>query len=90
MNTTRNILKKSDDPVHPEHYNQFKIEPIDAIEEWDLNFNLGNVIKYVARAKHKGSELDDLQKARFYLNREIKRKELENNDGNRFYSQYDK
>jgi hypothetical protein len=58
---------------HPSHYNKGKIEVIDAIEDWCLNFNLGNVIKYVARAEHKGNKLEDLKKAQFYINREIER-----------------
>lgn len=56
---------------HPAHYNTGKIEVIDAIEDWGLDFHLGNVVKYVARAKHKGNELEDLQKARWYLQRRI-------------------
>lgn len=43
----------------PKHYNQGNIEVIDAIEDWGLDFNLGNVIKYVARAKYKDNELED-------------------------------
>lgn len=58
---------------HPSHYNQGSIEVIDAIEDWDLDFNLGNCVKYVARAKFKGKELEDLQKARWYLERAIDR-----------------
>lgn len=57
---------------HPQHY-QHGIEPIDYIESHNLNFNLGNVIKYVSRAKFKGTELQDLKKAKWYLEREIKR-----------------
>lgn len=61
------------DPVnHPKHYNTGKIEVIDFIEDKHLGFHEGNVIKYVARAKHKGSELEDLKKARWYLERAIK------------------
>jgi len=56
---------------HPLHYNKGKIEVIDAIEAWSLGFNLGNVIKYVARSDHKGEKLQDLQKALWYLQREI-------------------
>lgn len=56
---------------HPAHYNAGKIEVIDAIEDWKLNFHLGNVVKYVARAEHKGNPLDDLKKARWYLDRYI-------------------
>lgn len=57
---------------HPSHY-QHGIEPIDYIESHDLNFNLGNVIKYVSRAPFKGTELEDLKKAKWYLEREIKK-----------------
>lgn len=56
---------------HPPHYNQGKIEVIDVIEDWGLDFHSGNVIKYVARHKHKGKALEDLRKARFYLDRLI-------------------
>lgn len=59
---------------HPKHYNAGKIEVIDVIEDWSLGFHEGNVVKYIARAKHKGSELEDLQKAVWYLNRLIKLK----------------
>jgi hypothetical protein len=58
---------------HPSHYNKGKIEAIDIIEDWSLNFSLGCVIKYVLRAPYKGTELEDLEKARWYIEREIKR-----------------
>ncbi len=61
---------------HPPHYTFSKIEVLDAIEAWKLGFHEGQVVKYVTRAKHKGNELQDLKKARFYLDRVIK--ELEN------------
>jgi hypothetical protein len=57
---------------HPSHYNQGKIEVIDAIEDWGLDFNAGNVVKYVARHQHKAEPLKDLKKARWYLDRIIK------------------
>lgn len=57
---------------HPKHYNQ-GIEPIDIIESWELNFSLGNAIKYILRAPYKNNELEDLEKAKWYLEREIKR-----------------
>ena len=68
---------------HPQHYTLGKIEVIDFIEDKGLNFNLGNVIKYVARAGHKKSSgksmdakaLEDLKKAQWYLNREISSRE---------------
>ena len=53
------------------HYNE-KVEPIELIEAFDLGFNRGNVIKYVARAGRKDDELEDLKKASWYLQREIK------------------
>jgi len=60
------------DPVdHPAHYTFSKIEVIDAIEAWQLNFHLGNCVKYIARAPHKGTELQDLKKAQWYLQRQI-------------------
>jgi hypothetical protein len=55
----------------PAHYNTGSIQPIDAIEDWELGFHEANAVKYIARAKHKGSELQDLQKARWYLDRRI-------------------
>ena len=60
---------------HPPHYNTGSIEVIDAIEDWNLGFSLGNAVKYIARADHKGARLDDLKKARWYLDREIQRSE---------------
>lgn len=57
---------------HPSHY-QGKIEVIDFIEDKHLNFNLGNCIKYISRChlKHKDNPVEDLKKARWYLDREI-------------------
>ena len=59
---------------HPQHYNVGKIEVIDAIEDWGLGFNLGNAVKYIARAEHKGKPAEDLQKALWYVQREIDRR----------------
>jgi len=56
---------------HPSHYNQGNIEVIDAIEDWGLDFNAGNVVKYVSRHQHKAEPLEDLLKARWYLDRII-------------------
>lgn len=68
----KEISKDEVDMVnHPQHYSAHGIEPIDYIESHDLNFNLGNVIKYVSRAPYKGTELQDLKKAKWYLEREI-------------------
>ena len=62
---------------HPTHYNVGRIEVIDAIEAWGLGkgFNRGNAIKYIARAGHKDSEIEDLKKAAWYIQREIERLE---------------
>ena len=57
---------------HPKHYNFGTIEVIDVIEDWQLEYHEGNVVKYVARARYKGTELEDLKKARFYLDRKIR------------------
>lgn len=62
------------DPVnHPPHYTAGGIETLDFIEAKDLNYRLGNVIKYISRAGKKvdGDPIQDLEKAAFYLNREI-------------------
>ena len=58
---------------HPSHYNMGKYEAIDVIEDWQLNFNLGNTVKYISRAGHKDDIVQDLKKALWYLEREIKR-----------------
>jgi hypothetical protein len=57
---------------HPPHYKSGGIETIDFIEAKDLNYRLGNVIKYVSRAGKKASDpIEDLEKAAWYLQREI-------------------
>ena len=74
------------DPVNkPQHYAGTKIEVIDYIEDKNLGFCLGNVVKYVSRAGKKKSgnlsdrdkEIEDLKKAKWYLERRIY--EVENN-----------
>lgn len=62
---------KTDNVNHPAHYKVGGIETIDFIEAKQLNYNLGNVVKYITRADHKGNAQEDLLKARWYLNREI-------------------
>ncbi|MDA1055028.1 MAG: DUF3310 domain-containing protein [Planctomycetota bacterium] len=67
-------------PVHkPQWYAWSAVEVIDAIEAWNLGYHLGNVVKYVARAGKKGElpedKIRDLQKAGWYLDREIERLE---------------
>lgn len=56
---------------HPVHYSEGNIEAINIIEAWSLNFSVGNVIKYMLRAPHKGEQLEDLEKAKWYLERHI-------------------
>ena len=56
---------------HPEHYNQGAFEAIDVIEDWGLNFNVGNAVKYISRYEHKNNPKEDLRKAIWYLNREL-------------------
>jgi hypothetical protein len=58
---------------HPRHYNVGRIEVIDFIEDQQLGFALGNAVKYITRAQHKGEALRDLEKARWYVEREIQR-----------------
>jgi hypothetical protein len=60
------------DKINPEHYKS-KIQAIEVIEEWDLSFCLGNCVKYIARAGKKESSTtkEDLEKAIWYLQREL-------------------
>lgn len=72
----RNLMQRADrdDNVnHPAHYKAGGIETIDFIEAKSLNYHLGNVVKYITRADHKGNRKEDLLKAQWYLNREIAR-----------------
>lgn len=56
---------------HPKHYNSGQIETISVIEDWNLGFHLGNAIKYISRASHKGTPKEDLEKAIWYLQRYV-------------------
>jgi len=73
------------DPInHPKHYQSQtlagkSIEAIEVIESFKLGFNLGNVIKYICRADAKGASLEDLKKARWYINYEIRARMLKPN-----------
>ena len=69
--------EKKDNNTTPTHY-QGTTQPIDLINAQNLNFNLGNVVKYVCRAGKKQGEtnLKDLEKAKDYINYEIKRLEV--------------
>lgn len=56
----------------PKHYTEGRrFEPKDVIRDWDLNFNLGNAVKYLARAGRKGDMVEDLKKAQQYIQFEI-------------------
>lgn len=69
--------KRENNPINPEHYNRLSPEPKDVIHSWGLNFNLGNAVKYIARAGHKGDAAEDLRKAQQYLQFEIDALEAE-------------
>lgn len=57
---------------HPSHYTAGrKYEPKDVIRDWELNFNLGSAVKYISRAGRKGDKIEDLEKARQFLDFEI-------------------
>lgn len=66
------------DPIKPSYYNDTKITPFDVIDDWSLNFYLGNAIKYIKRAGKKdgNSRLQDLKKVREYIDHEIKAEEV--------------
>ena len=65
------ILKEEDEMEkvnHPSHYAEGrKHEPIDVIQDWNLDFCLGNTVKYISRFGRKDNSIEDLEKARFYL-----------------------
>jgi hypothetical protein len=79
LSQIQNIIKlsseqKETNPVnHPQHYGggDNVYEAIKVIEVWDLGFNLGNTVKYIARCGKKDDELQELKKASWYLEREI-------------------
>lgn len=72
--------KDSDKSVdHPEHYRPGTYEAINVINAWELNFSLGNAVKYICRAGRKdpNKEIEDLKKAMFYIQSEIDRIEAD-------------
>jgi hypothetical protein len=74
----------SDSVNHPKHYNinwegDQAIETYDYINSWRMGYAEGNVVKYVSRHKYKGKALQDLKKARWYLDKLIE--ELEETEG---------
>ena len=68
-----------DEVNHPEHYTKGKIEVFDALDDWSeagmIGYCVSNVIKYLTRYRSKGNPLQDLKKARWYLDREIEKYE---------------
>ncbi len=68
MNNTPDMVN------HPKHYNVEGYEVIDIIDAFKLNFNMGNALKYLLRAERKGNKEQDLNKALWYLQREINTK----------------
>lgn len=75
MRTREKSKIMSEKVVHPAHY-QGKFETWDVLDDWfPDNPTLWNVVKYLARADRKGAPLEDLKKARVYLEREIENRE---------------
>lgn len=76
ISSIRSEVRQEHDPVnHPAHYTYGKIEVIDYIEDKEFSYNLGNAIKYISRAGKKNPDtlIEDLNKAIWYIKREIKR-----------------
>lgn len=71
------LAGQKSDATSPAHYNRWKIEPLDFIMANDLDFVRGNIIKYIMRYDAKGG-LEDLKKARVYLDRLIEKVEKGN------------
>lgn len=73
-------MRKAEAVNHPAHYGgaDNPYEAIKVIDAWGLGFCLGNAVKYIARAGKKDDRLEDLKKARWYLDHEIERIEKEN------------
>mgnify|MGYP006403608539 FL=1 len=69
----RREIKQKEMVDHPTHYKPegSKYEAIDVIEDWDLGFNDGNAVKYICRHRFKGSPVQDLEKAIWYLKRHL-------------------
>jgi hypothetical protein len=65
------LVMTYDNVNHPSHYKVGGIETIDFIEAKQLDYHLGNVVKYISRAEHKDEKLENLKKAQWYLNRAV-------------------
>tara|TARA_Y100001963_G_C6785437_1_gene452415 strand:+ start:2683 stop:2991 length:309 start_codon:yes stop_codon:yes gene_type:complete len=72
IETCGECVKEKETVDHPDHYNK-GIEVIDFIESWEMDFNTGNAIKYISRHKYKGKPLEDLNKAKWYVERLIQK-----------------
>jgi Protein of unknwon function (DUF3310) len=64
-------IKPNPESTSPTHYSRLSPQPIDVISSWGLNFNLGNAVKYIARAGFKSDKATDLKKAIAYLQHEL-------------------
>lgn len=75
MSNTNNESTGTNKHLHPKYYNTGNYEVIDVIDDWQLDFSLGCVLKYVARAGRKDPDkaIDDLEKAKNYIDFEIKK-----------------
>ena len=71
LQSTVNRQPEADMVNSPSHYTAGGVETIDFIEAKNLNYNLGNAVKYITRAGLKGNRVEDLQKAKWYIEREI-------------------
>ena len=68
---SKTLLNNTEEKInHPSHYQSSSMEVIEIIEAFNLNFHLGNAIKYTLRAGKKGDKIEDLDKAMWYLERE--------------------
>jgi len=76
---------ENSDPINPEYYAQGKVQCIEFIENWP--FNIATAVKYMWRYKDKGNPGQDLEKAIWYLERQISNMEL-NEQGKLFYSSH--
>ena len=64
-------MAETTNEIGPQYYRRGSIQVWDFIRDQELNFHLGNVIKYVCRAGHKFDDIDDLEKAIHYLKNEV-------------------
>lgn len=69
--------------IIPDYYKSGGLEAFDVIDAFELDFNLGNAFKYIARVGKKGDKAEDLRKAVTYLNREIEKEENREDETNR-------